>query len=101
TMTYGKLVDELVRMRAVIDHLTPGALLLSNESFASTSERDATHILTPLVEALVDTGVKPVLVPHLYDFAHHRHHAAHPTDLFLRAGRTPEGHRTYQLTPGA
>lgn len=101
TMTYGKLVDELVRMRAVVDHITPGALLLSNESFASTSERDATHILTPLVEALVDTGVKPVLVTHLYDFAHHRHDAAHPTDLFLRAGRTPDGHRTYQLTPGA
>ncbi|WP_336082439.1 MutS-related protein [Nocardia sp. SSK8] len=100
TMTYGKLVDELVRMRAVVDHLTPGALLLSNESFASTSERDATHILTPLVEALVDTGVTPVLVTHLYDFAHTRHTAAHPTDLFLRAGRTADGHRTYRLTPG-
>ncbi|MGW4636730.1 MutS-related protein [Nocardia sp. NPDC004415] len=101
TMTYGKLVDELVRMRAIVDRIGPGALLLSNESFASTSEHDAALILGPLVAALVDTGVQLVLVTHLFEFARRRHDDDRPGDLFLRAGRLPDGRRTFRLVPGA
>ncbi|MEU8899386.1 DNA mismatch repair protein [Nocardia sp. NPDC048505] len=101
TMTYGKLVEELVRMRAVVDRIGPGSLLLSNESFASTSEGDAARILTPLVEALLDSSVQLVLVTHLYEFADRRHRGAHPGDLFLRAGRRPDGRRTFRLVAGA
>ncbi|MGX1808466.1 MutS-related protein [Nocardia sp. NPDC055321] len=99
TMTHGKLVDELSRMSAIVDLITPGSLLLCNESFASTSERDATRIATPLLDALTAAGVKLVFVTHLYEYAHQRHLSGHPGDLFLRAERRPDGTRTFQLSP--
>ncbi|WP_405137611.1 MutS-related protein [Nocardia sp. NBC_01388] len=100
TMAHGKLVDELIRMSAIVDRIGPNSLLLCNESFASTSERDASRIAAPLIGAMVDAGVKIVFVTHLYEFAHQRHRAAHSTDLFLRAGRLPDGSRTFHITPG-
>ncbi|MCU1641407.1 MAG: mismatch repair protein [Nocardia sp.] len=100
TMAHGKLVDELVRMRSIVDRIGPNSLLLCNESFASTSERDASRIAAPLIDALVDAGVKIVFVTHLYEFAHQRDQATHSTDLFLRAGHLPNGSRTFHITPG-
>ncbi|MEU0540905.1 DNA mismatch repair protein [Nocardia sp. NPDC005978] len=99
TMTHGKLVDELARISAIVDRISPDSLLLCNESFASTSERDATRIATPLVAALTESGVKLVFVTHLYEFARARHAAAHSTDLFLRADPLPTGARTFHLNP--
>ncbi|MFF2550689.1 DNA mismatch repair protein [Nocardia sp. NPDC058058] len=100
TMTHGRLDEELSRMAEIVDALTPGALLLCNEPFASTNERDAAAIAEPIISALLDSGVKIVLVTHLYEFAHRRHGAGHRTDLFLRARRDAEGRRTYRLTAG-
>ncbi|NKY87947.1 MutS-related protein [Nocardia veterana] len=101
TLSYGKLVDELVRMNAMVDRIGPHGLLLCNEAFASTGERDATRITAPLLRALTESGVKVVFVTHLYDYARARHADAHPGDLFLRAERTAEGRRTHRVVPGA
>ncbi|MBL1073725.1 DNA mismatch repair protein [Nocardia sp. 2] len=101
TMTHGRLDEELARMRAITDALRPAGMLLCNEPFASTNDRDATAIATPILSALLASGVTVVLVTHLYDYAHQRHAAAHPTDLFLRPARTGDGARTYHLTPAA
>ncbi|MDN2501980.1 hypothetical protein FHY52_35610, partial [Nocardia nova] len=62
TLSYGKLADELVRMNAVIDRIGPRGLLLCNEAFASTGERDAGRIAGPLLRALTEAGVKVVFV---------------------------------------
>jgi MutS domain V len=40
TMTSGKLDEELARMSDIAAHITPGSMLLCNESFASTNERE-------------------------------------------------------------
>ncbi|MEV4125029.1 DNA mismatch repair protein [Nocardia sp. NPDC049707] len=99
TLSHGKLVDELARMSRIIDRIGPNALLLCNESFSSTSEHDATRIAEPLIDALLTTGISVIFVTHLYEFAHHRHRAAHPSDLFLRAGHHPDSTRTFRFTP--
>ena len=39
-MDKGKLDEELARMSVIADQIGPGSLLLCNESFASTNERD-------------------------------------------------------------
>lgn len=101
TLSYGKLVDELVRMNTVIDRIGPHGLLLCNEAFASTSERDATRISEPLLQALTEAGVKVVSVTHLYDYAHTRYAGGYPGDLFLRAERAADGDRTHRIVPGA
>ncbi|MQY21872.1 MutS-related protein [Nocardia macrotermitis] len=99
TMSHGKLVEELTRMSTLIDHMTPNSLLLCNESFATTAARDAEQIATPLLNALLDTGITILFVTHLTEFARRRADSPHPTDLFLRAERLPDGTRTYHLTP--
>ncbi|MFF0456686.1 DNA mismatch repair protein [Nocardia africana] len=101
TLSYGRLADELVRMNAVIDRFGPHGLLLCNEAFASTGERDAGRIAGPLLRALTEAGAKVVFVTHLYDYARTRHAGAHPGDLFLRADRGPDGARTHRIVPGA
>lgn len=100
TLSYGKLADELVRMNAVIDRIGPHGMLLCNEAFASTGERDAGRLAGPLLRALTEAGVKVVFVTHLHDYARTRHAEAHPGDLFLRAERRPDGTRTHRIVPG-
>lgn len=100
-MRHGRLDEELARLRALTDQLRPHGILLCNEPFASTNDRDAAAIADPILSALLDAGVQIVLVTHLHEFARQRYSAGYPTDLFLRAGRDPGGRRTYRLTPGA
>jgi len=101
TMTHGKLDEELARMSRIAEVIEPGALLLCNESFASTNEREGSQIARDIVAALVEAGIKVVFVTHLFDLAHSI--AAHndPADLFLRAERRPDGTRTFRLRLGA
>lgn len=101
SMTYGRLKDELARMRDLTNRITPESMVLWNEPFASTSEREATEILTPITQALLDSGVKVVVVTHLYDFASALSNRQRATDMFLRAERLPDGSRTFRLESGA
>ncbi len=100
SMTYGRLKEELVRMRDLTTRITPASLVLWNEPLASTSEREAAEILAPITEALVASGVKVVVVTHLYDFAAGLSERGRATDLFLRAERLPDGSRTFRLEIG-
>jgi hypothetical protein len=101
TMTHGKLDEELVRMSQLVDQLTPGSLLLCNESFASTNEQDGSEIAQQVVGALTKTGVTVYYVTHLYELAHRLHQPPPDRVLFLRAERTPDGTRTFRIVPGA
>jgi hypothetical protein len=100
-MEGGKLDEELRRMSEIADQLTPGALLLCNESFASTNEREGSEIARQVVRALLERRVKVLFVTHLYDLAHSFHVQRLDTALFLRAERRPDGRRTFKLLEGA
>ncbi len=100
TMEKGKLDEELARMSAITGQIRPGSLLLGNESFASTNEREGSEIARQVIRALTEAGVRIVFVTHMYDLAG-RYYAEHdPGTLFLRAERQPDGHRTFRLMPG-
>ena len=107
-MEHGKLDEELSRMRDIADQLTPGALLLANESFAATNEQEGSEIGRQIVRALLESGVRVVFVTHLFDLAHslyttggagERTHAG-SSALFLRPERRDDGQRTFRLLPG-
>ncbi|MFI7195464.1 DNA mismatch repair protein [Nocardia nova] len=100
TMTSGRLREELGRLAEIADRLRPTSLLLFNEPLASTNEREAGEIVGPVVHALTDTGVKLVLVTHLYDLAHELYQRHDPAHLFLRAERLRDGTRTYRMVEG-
>ncbi|HEY3684087.1 MAG TPA: hypothetical protein VGL93_13655 [Streptosporangiaceae bacterium] len=97
TMRSGKLDEELARMSAIADDIPPAGLLLCNESFASTNEREGSELARQIVHAMTDAGVKTVYVTHLYDLAHGLHTEDRADLLFLRAHRDPDGTRTYTL----
>jgi MutS-like protein len=97
TMTSGRLDEELGRMSRIADQIDPHGLMLFNESFAATNEREGSEIGRQVVQALLDADVRVFFVTHQFDFAESfRHHGADNT-LFLRAPRHPEGQRSYKL----
>lgn len=100
-MDSGKFEEELVRMNEIVRQLTPHSLILFNESFASTNEREGSEVARQIVAALLESRVKVVYVTHLADFAQRCWREARPDALFLRAPREPDGRRTFQLAPGA
>ena len=100
SMSHGKLDEELARMNAIADSITAASLLLCNESFASTNEREGSQISRGITYAMVESGVKMVFVTHLYDLASSLSARHDPTALFLRAERRSDGGRTFRLIPG-
>jgi hypothetical protein len=100
SMRRGKLDEELSRMSEIADAISAGCLLLCNESFASTNEREGSEIARQVVRALLEQGVRVFFVTHLFDFAHSMHRQQLPGTLFLRAERKPDGSRTFKLVEG-
>jgi hypothetical protein len=100
TMKSGKFDEELRRMSIVIDGLTENSMILFNESFSSTNEREGSEIAGQIVCALLETRVKIFFVTHLYEFAHAFFKEDMDNALFLRAERQTDGRRTFKLLPG-
>jgi hypothetical protein len=97
SMTSGRLDDELRRMSAIADQIRPYCLMLFNESFAGTNEREGSEIGYQVVRALLDAQVKVFFVTHRFDFAERFRRQRARSTLFLRAERWPDGSRNYKL----
>jgi DNA mismatch repair ATPase MutS len=100
TMTSGKLDEELGRMSEIVDAITPDSLLLFNESFAATNEREGSEIGRQIVSALLEKRIKVFFVTHLYEFARGFYDQGMVNTLFLRAERKADGRRTFKLIVG-
>jgi DNA mismatch repair ATPase MutS len=100
TMEQGKLDEELSRMSAIAGQIARGCLLLCNESFASTNEREGSEIARRIVRALLESGVRVIFVTHLFDLAQSFYAPHADSTLFLRPERRDDGRRTFRLLPG-
>lgn len=100
TLQRGKWEEELDRMRTIVERLTPRSLVLFNEAFAATNEREGAEIAGGIVRALVEAGVRVFYVTHSYELAHRFTRERPDGVLFLRAHREPDGRRTFRLVPG-
>src|SRR5262249_24056278 len=100
TMKSGKFDDELGRMSEIADALTADSIVLFNESFAATNDREGSEIARQIVEALLEKRIKVFFVTHLYDFADGLYDRKRGSTIFLRAERRPDGGRTFKLTEG-
>jgi DNA mismatch repair ATPase MutS len=99
-MESGKLDEELSRMSAIAGQITRHSILLCNESFASTNEREGSEIARQVIRAMLARQIKVFFVTHMYDLAHGFHAEQLPGALFLRAEWQPDGLRTFRLTEG-
>jgi DNA mismatch repair ATPase MutS len=100
SMKSGKLDEELSRMSDIIDHITTHPMILLNESFAATNEREGSEIARQILSALLDKRVKIVCVTHLYELAHGFHQENNRNVLFLRADRKNGGTLAFKLVEG-
>jgi DNA mismatch repair ATPase MutS len=96
----GKLDEELARMSSIVEALRPNALVLFNESFAATHEREGSEIARQVVRALLEKRIKVFFVTHFYDFANSFWERGMSAAIFLRAERRPNGERTFRLVVG-
>ena len=100
SMKSGKLDEELARMSGIVDLLTPDTVMLFNESFAATNEREGSEIAGQITRALVEGRIKVFFVTHLYEFARAFYEKERADTLFLRAERQADGTRTFRLVEG-
>ena len=100
-MESGKLDEELARMSAIADRIAANSMLLCNESFASTNEREGSEIARQVIRALLDGDVKVLFVTHMFDLANGFYDEGLDTALFLRAERGVDGKRPFKLSEGS
>lgn len=100
TMESGKFDEELGRMSDIVDNITPDSIVLLNESFAATNEREGSEIARQIVSALLEKRIKVFFVTHLYQFAHSFHDREAENAMFLRAERQTDGGRTFRIIEG-
>lgn len=97
SMERGKFEEEIARMDDIAKRIQTGAMVLFNESFAATNEREGSEISRQVVSALIEKRIKVFFVTHFYEFAHGFCGRATPDVLFLRPERLPDGTRTFRL----
>jgi DNA mismatch repair ATPase MutS len=101
SMTSGRLDEELSRMSTIADVIRPHSLMLFNESFAATNEREGSEIGRQVVSALLDAEITVFFVTHQFDFADGFHRERAESTIFLRAERRSEGRPNYKLVVAA
>lgn len=99
-MKSGKFDEELARIDEIVNFIGPNSVLLLNESFAATNEREGSEIATQIIRALLEKRVKIFYVTHLYEFARGFFDRRVESAMFLRAERKHDGTRTFRLIEG-
>jgi DNA mismatch repair ATPase MutS len=100
SMSSGKFDEELSRMNDIVNHITSNPMILFNESFAATNEREGSEIARQITQALLESRVKIFYVSHMYDFTHGLFEKNTGKGIFLRAERKEDGERTFRLVEG-
>ena len=104
-MNSGRLDEELGRMSQIIDHLGKRSLILLNESFATTTEKEGSVIAYDIIKALNEHDVKVLTVTHLLSFAqkvykekNEKEERKEKSEVeFLSAERLSDGKRTFKM----
>ena len=100
SMKSGKLDEELSRMSDIVDKITSHSMVLFNESFAATNEREGSEIARQIICAILEKRIKVFFVTHLYEFAHGFYDKKMENAMFLRAERRSDGKRTFKVIEG-
>jgi len=100
TMESGKFDEELIRMSDIVDDITPNSMVLFNESFAATNEREGSEIARQITCALLEKHIKVFYVTHMFELANGFYERQMENAIFLRAERKAYGERTFKLMEG-
>ena len=102
-MNSGRLDEELRRMDQIISNLGKNSLIILNESFASTTEKEGSAIAYDIIKALKEENVKILTVTHLLSFAQKMYDETGDVEksdtAFLSAEHLEDGTRTFKMIP--
>ncbi len=98
-MNSGRLDEELGRMNQIIENLGKNSMILLNESFATTTEKEGSVIAYDIIKALNEAGVKVLTVTHLLSFAQRVYDETREGQgvEFFSAERLENGRRTFKM----
>ena len=100
-MNSGRLDEELGRMNRIVEQIGDGSMILLNESFATTTEREGSVIAYDIIRALGEAGVRILTVTHLLSFAKRVYEESVKDGglsvEFLSAERKDDGRRTFRM----
>ncbi len=96
----GKFEEELRRMSELVEVLSPGSMVLFNESFASTNMIEGSQVAEEVVSELVNAGIRVAFVTHLFHFSTWAQGHFGQDGLYLRAIREANGRRSFELKEG-
>ena len=96
-MNSGRLDEELGRMNQIVENLGEHSMVLLNESFATTTEKEGSVIAYDIIKALTEAGVKILTVTHLLSFAQRMYDEERYGSgvEFFSAERLENGKRTF------
>lgn len=97
---HGLLEQELLKLSDIITDITPGSLLLLNETFATTTDYDAAYLAEELLNGIKESNITCLYVTHNYEFSYRLYRKNRPEDVFLRADRADDGTRSFCLREG-
>ena len=99
-MKSGKLDEELRRLNFIVDRLKANCVVLLNESFAATNEREGSEIAMHVVSALVERGIRVFYVTHLFEFVSRLHRERREHVEILSPERRTDGTRSFRIDQG-
>lgn len=94
----GKLDDELKRLSKILDDIKENSLVLLNESFQSTNEREGSNIGFEIIKALHDSNIHVISVTHMYELSMAIKNEFEADTCFMRAERNDDGTRTFKIS---
>lgn len=97
SMNSGRLVEEMKRMNQIVDMISGKSLILMNESFSSTTEKEGSQIAEQIIQAMYDSGVTIFMVTHLFAFANQMYQKKLEAARFMSAERREDGTRTFRM----
>ena len=97
SMNSGRLDEEMKRMNRIVDMVTNQSLILLNESFSSTTEKEGSEIAEHIIQAMYDSEVSIFMVTHLFAFASKMYQKNLSAARFLSAERKEDGTRTFKM----
>lgn len=99
-LSRGRLEEELKRMSTILSQITNDSLLLFNESFASTTEKEGSQIASNIIMPCFQKKISIMMVTHLHEFARSMYEKHLSESEFLVAERRQTGERTFRMIPG-
>ncbi len=99
-MIVGLLEQEIRKMKYLISMMKPNSMILMNETFSTTAEKDGAQLAEEVIEALKESSIDVFYVTHLYSYAQKMSLKSEKDILCLRAMRQEDGTRTYHIEEG-